>query len=626
MTRVLKLFFTVIILICLTEKGFSITLEEAIKRSQEREKAEKELVKKQKEEAARKDSLATTLLTEVLAQGNSGKKSQNLNKEDIQLKVKDFWDSKIFLNITSKPASSWNYLDSRKIKVKLSNKIEPAIMEIYKVQDKYVSLVEIDEDNFFYMKTPTKKDKITGKEVIDIPEILYNPKTYFCKAIIDDYTFINSNNEVLQLIIGGEFPVAITIDARNKGLGDISYGWDNKEQLIGEAKSIINSLCLTEIRKARKIIGNKGVSQSDKDIILGTLNKNVYFTTPLDEKLILLEPLLLETFSESYTDGANWNNLEFTNSDFSVEYLMGENKITKRLHLKFDNPTNSNFNTFKGIKNYFNNNRDYINLNINDQIKNISKDDNIVTVYLNDDDYLKYSLYANCIFEGRLKRKDGIFELKLGEDSPDNYRYTVKGKFIFAKDMETDYETNGVYHYYGGKCIIPASSELYSWFPRELFFETEPAAVIVDQKNVSGRVYDTKGENTHIFKDHNVFWNQSDKIEAQKKLEAQKALKAKEKPKYDALVDKYGKKYIDAAMDGKILIGAPFAMVQELFENNLWSEYSDGYKTYRVLTRPAVYVEELNKITAKAESNIIYPFTKLVVSVRNGRVSSINYL
>ena len=110
----------------------------------------------------------------------------------------------------------------------------------------------------------------------------------------------------------------------------------------------------------------------------------------------------------------------------------------------------------------------------------------------------------------------------------------------------------------------------------------------------------------------------------QKEEEARQAeeIAAQKKPIYDAYCAKYGKKYVDAALNGNIIIDAPIAMIKELFEYGLFSDHG-SFKTYDVITDIPEFDLEQKKIVRRKYR--AYP-SRVYIHTENGRVTSVLYL
>ena len=78
---------------------------------------------------------------------------------------------------------------------------------------------------------------------------------------------------------------------------------------------------------------------------------------------------------------------------------------------------------------------------------------------------------------------------------------------------------------------------------------------------------------------------------------------AKQRANYNALCKKYGKKYVDAGSDGRIIIGMPEGLVKEFFYYKLTYQSAQS-KKYRIYTSGGEWVK--------------------TVWIQNGRVSSIS--
>ena len=96
------------------------------------------------------------------------------------------------------------------------------------------------------------------------------------------------------------------------------------------------------------------------------------------------------------------------------------------------------------------------------------------------------------------------------------------------------------------------------------------------------------------------------RLKAEEEEAARKKEEANKKAGYDLLCKAYGKKYVDAAMKGNLIIGMPVDLFLLGYPNTRLRQQSQGTKVYEV-------------------RNILNKITK-VVRVRNGRVSGVtNY-
>lgn len=85
---------------------------------------------------------------------------------------------------------------------------------------------------------------------------------------------------------------------------------------------------------------------------------------------------------------------------------------------------------------------------------------------------------------------------------------------------------------------------------------------------------------------------------------------------------KYGSKYVEAAKEGRLLIGTPEAMMKEIFEYSLQST-NGSTKTYIVIVAPASLTEDW-KLSAVQDFYLSYNAYKAYVTCRNGKVVRIS--
>lgn len=532
---------------------------------------------------------------------------------DLIRKVDQFWNSGRLSKISSYIPPAWNWPRVDTIGFHFSNS-EPVFIEIYKTDLKnipYLSVINFNEDNFIMYQSPMTHDNITGELTYEKERRLewcHGNRDIWAKRTVGN-TVVQMDNKKVQVIIGGEMPLSIQLPR-----DEVFINFDelnSKSNIYAWLNRSIRQMAqkYAEKHKVPQYASEKQYAQYYSKLCEELSNK-VNIFSPFDDKMSITMPVYP-------TSNINEIEIGFMGNNKSELYYLGSEGFVKRVYLPVPRTVSSPL-----IQDWVTNN--YIEIKPSDVVRNIEKNGNVFTIYLNDDDFLKYSAYSNVIFEGKVKRKDGIFEINLGNKSPkEDYFY---GKLTYGKDTPTLYYID--YYSFGGETEIPAGSYFVTSFPNSILYNDYPTEYILGGKGspkLVGKMYNTKGEETFNFIEGALIWNEGKSVRAKEEAKAKKELAAKEKPVYNALCAKYGKKYVDAAKNGDIVIGMPINLIKEVFECSLWHNYDDTYKSYEVEVRPAIYVENLNKISAKREANFFYPFKKLIVSTTNGRVSSFTY-
>lgn len=251
---------------------------------------------------------------------------------------------------------------------------------------------------------------------------------------------------------------------------------------------------------------------------------------------------------------------------------------------------------------------------VNDTIKDIIKNGKVLTFLLNENDTVKFSTHANRVFEFSIHRPDFIARK----------RYNAPSTVEFIKDASI-YIRGDI----NGRIPIDAGSVLTcpDGCLKEDIYSTDDFIKDVGhyfvKQNLPSRdriaIKDPSGEEvfcTNVYGDWR--WKYENDYMARREANEKLEREAKKKPIYDAYCAQYGKKYIDAALDGKIILGAPIAMVKELFEWGLY--YDDGAsQSYEVIQDTPLYDFDAKKIVPLKFH--AYP-TKVILHIRNGRVAS----
>ena len=111
------------------------------------------------------------------------------------------------------------------------------------------------------------------------------------------------------------------------------------------------------------------------------------------------------------------------------------------------------------------------------------------------------------------------------------------------------------------------------------------------------------------------------KIQQENAAQSQ-AYAAKKQEIYNKYCQKYGKKYVDAALDSKILLGTPLTFLKDVFDLSLDSE-SNYAERYTVIVHKPVYSIENGTLSSRGIPHIKLVARKVYVTVQNGVVTDL---
>ena len=490
----------------------------------------------------------------------------------------------------------------------------------------YKSWIIFDDDNYLLVPTRMGKDELTGEDKPD-PQSLFND----FNIIIGKRKF--GNNSIVywpdwaQIKIGETFPLIVNIDykmhGKPKSFINMNSESDISDQVISLMKKALDYGSHTQVEVFKNI---RELYNKFTDLYMEAGSK-VDASVPGNEILLLFNPIYI-TNEYGSNSPARYSRLDedplflvYGDDKYFYRIDPQSQQLVKRIYL--ENPDGDpNYNILKWYS------KDYIELNPEDYINDIKREGNIVTIRFNDNDYLKYSLYGGKLFEGKINRGNGILTVSHeGEGSLHAKWGDMFVTFTPNYDKTVDFYASENSNEVLGQCVVPAGSVIKAWVNKEFLSYLDPLEALLKTQGVpaSSFVYDKNGDQTHKAFMGKVIWKDANKAIAQKKKAEMAAYVAKQKPSYDKLCAKYGKKYVNAVIKGDVIVGMPIALIQEVFENEIWHNYNDNYKTYRVWVRPALYTDKLKKISAKREAEFLYPFSERIIHVVNGRVSSISY-
>ena len=249
-----------------------------------------------------------------------------------------------------------------------------------------------------------------------------------------------------------------------------------------------------------------------------------------------------------------------------------------------------------------------IQFHVNDTIKNVIKNGKVLTFLMNENDTVKFSTQAGWVFEYSIHRPDYIARKRhnapstivflknasIGVENIDNKRVPIEAGSVLtclSNDIDPRYETWDLSeHLYCDDRFINNISDYLRILRGTNSKITDPTGDEVFYTNTSHGSWMWKYANEYKAREE----------ARQKEEEARQAeeIAAQKKPIYDAYCAKYGKKYVDAALNGNIIIDAPIAMIKELFEYGLFSDHG-SFKTYDVITDIPEFDLEQKKIVRR---------------------------
>ena len=233
-------------------------------------------------------------------------------------------------------------------------------------------------------------------------------------------------------------------------------------------------------------------------------------------------------------------------------------------------------------------------------IKDITQNGKIYNILFdNEDDFIKLSTFAKEIMEGKLNTADGVFTTAR---NPDNDRQYVNFTPNFPVDYIVGYSKDEEY-----ALSLPANTKYSLAIKAENYKTFFPAATIIENAN---NIVQPDGKGVFA----NSVWLWRDEYRQREREQGPAIFKELCQTYYN----KYGQKYVDAALSGKLLIGTPEAMIKDLYPCDLRSQDGDT-KVYLILFDKAIHDKLKKKITTEYKN----PYAKkfYLVTVKNGVVT-----
>lgn len=494
-------------------------------------------------------------------------------------------------------------------------------LQIYETEQKVqIGVIKSDDNNILVITVPTKRNIITGKEEPDYDNIEHAKPLYILRYIGNSSLFISPKG-IVRIILGSENPVTLVFSNITQNDLKKFYNFSTEASIIDQA-----GLLLASLEKRNPVLSYYNyklkfpIIYTDEEKAIVNPRPGKPYDRAKQKEIIEKKEKEKEKEYEEYLTGLKnkgSENFYAFNMDGSLNFYQGSLLTPDEKKLYWIDRNN-----FRMIQRIFLGEQSYpLDLPISDVVKNIEEDGNITTVYLNDNDYLKFSTYSNMIFEGKIKRKDGVWEIiepqKINQDK-------FNAKFTFSKEFHVPFKGNE--RFGRMEAPIPIGSSMTSIYNNFILAETEPATYIVkNHSSINGNILDQNGKLSHTFNGNLITWEGGEEIINEYERKKQEERNAKTHEAYKLLCKKYGAKYVDDACGGDVTIGMPLGLIQEIFETKLWYNYGDNDKAYQVFIRPPLYLEDQNKISAKIDAYIPIGFREIIIHVNNGRVSSILY-
>lgn len=230
-----------------------------------------------------------------------------------------------------------------------------------------------------------------------------------------------------------------------------------------------------------------------------------------------------------------------------------------------------------------------------DKIKEFKANNNVSEVYYENGDYFKMSKLKNGeVFEGKVRRPQGVWTIKLDENNKVNSQFVfIKGRYkgLSYSDVLTTATIDME------RLIISRGAKLYS--PSEKRWLT---------------VLQGTGDIEEYLKEKQA---QQDAIEKAKMDKQKQSI-------YAAYCKKYGKSNIDNIMNSEVRTGMPFSVVKTFCLTELTDEMTGG-NWYRVLCLGLKYDYQNNQLVTPDMRSVPTALASyFLVRVSNGVVQSVH--
>ncbi len=256
-------------------------------------------------------------------------------------------------------------------------------------------------------------------------------------------------------------------------------------------------------------------------------------------------------------------------------------------------------------------------LSTKDVVTSIKEDGNIITLeFKQPGDFLKYSLYASNLFDGKLTRKNGYLDFKNDRPKDGGLVTYFNNEPMQLEHYDPNYPSRklGVIMVPGGLHSMPLNIEKC---PSVITNYDTNNQIFFKSAKLEAWFYDDA--NTHVLTTYlpgAIFHKDGVKIARQQ----DQALVREEQAALAAVKNKYGASVVENIMKGSIKVGMPWSVVKEAFPYTTMS--SSKYSTiYRVMNN-IPQIDRRNKKFTKVNfglGQVVY------VTVRFGKVADVYY-
>lgn len=520
-------------------------------------------------------------LDEVIEEFSYGVKTEDISEEISQSFIQKFFFSS---EVLSKAPNEWELIREDEIRYLFNGISRTGKMSSYKLPNgKYISQIKEDDNNYVWFWTNVTKNQITGE---DEPLVEWTNNILCCKRLFGDvgFIYVNSNKEkkltYCNLDLGNEYALICP----DPDWVDFSmWGGLSDESPKNERKVYYAAIKGSPLEKYKS--KEEATKASQGWSILSKYGNH--------EKEFKLHPY------------------ENNNKTWSLRFTKEEDNHTLEVFPEKD---------FLALK-YFITPDDFVQLSMKDAVTSIEQHGNIVDIKLeHPGDFLKYSMYAHNVFDGKLTRKNGYFNLK--NDEP---RMGTRVSYYITEPLQMVHYNplNGSQKL--GIITIPAGlhcrqlrvdNNLLSNYDsnREIFFNDD---------NAKKEIWFYDDSNNHVFTTRfsgAIFHENGIRIAREQEAALTAKIKTEEEAAVASLKQKYGAANVENVRNGTIKVGMPWNLIEKAFPYSTMdkSTYSTIYRVWN--NKPQI--DRANKKFIKMNMGI----GQLVyVTVKNGKVTDLYF-
>lgn len=509
--------------------------------------------------------------------------------------IKQFFESGFSL------PPEWQFIREDDVKYDLgNNKNKTTKMSTYKLPSgKFASSIIEDNNNYIWFWTPTATNQITG-ETEPIPQTS-NQIIAFKRLIGDvgvEYDTTDGNSYYFYSNLDPDCEYAIL--SPRPGLLDFdTWGRIYYDKYLSK----LYDTALGKTFQNASIVGSFRSKEDAEKFAEGWLMFINY-----DNKVLPFVPHAFDTpYGQAVIKFLHPTDPENTPiSGDDEKYLMQVEPKMDHLNLKFYITTKNLYTAPQTIW-----------LSTKDVVRSINKEGNVISIgFKQPGDYLKYSLYASNVYDGKLTRKNGYINLKNDYPKDGTFVRYFNNEPMQLAHYDPNYPSRKL-----GVIMVPAG--LHSG---EIDIEKSPS-ILCNYDTNNQIFFSSAGLETWFYDDADthilttyipgaIFHKDGVRIAHQQDA----ALVKEEQAALAAIKAKYGASVVDNIMKGSIQVGMPWSVVKEAFPYNTMSN-SKHSTTYRVMNN-IPQIDRVNKKFIKVNvglGQLVY------VTVRGGKVDDVYY-